>query len=121
MVRSGYGAQKGARISIETNKLSWPLRTKVHFRCSVMAVTGRLEEEMVQVVVSTTESLCRQMRRRHRRMFPQLSNIANMVELHSAEGAALGRSGLGIIDEAAEQKWEIRTDVVCILGSESMA
>jgi hypothetical protein len=53
MVRSGYGAQKGARISIETNKLSWPLRTKVHFRCSVMAVTGRLEEEMVQVVVST--------------------------------------------------------------------
>lgn len=90
-------------------------------RCSVMAVTGGLEEEMVQVVVSTTESLCRQMRRRHRRMFPQLSNIANMVELPSAEGAALGRSGLGLIDEAAEQKWEIRTDVVCILGSESMA
>lgn len=54
-------------------------------------------------------------------MFPQLSNIANMVELPSAEGAALGRSGLGLIDEAAEQKWEIRTDVVCILGSESMA
>lgn len=66
------------------------------------------------------EYICRQ-RRRHRRMFPQLSNIANMVELPSAEGAALGRSGLGIIDEAAEQKWEIRTDVVCILGSESMA
>jgi hypothetical protein len=52
-------------------------------------------------------------------MFPQLSNIANMVP--SAEGAALGRSGLGLIDEAAEQKWEIRTDVVCNLGSESMA
>lgn len=57
-------------------------------------------------------------------MFPQLSNIANIVELSSADGAALGRFDLGLIDEAAEQKChnEIQSSVVifCILGSESM-
>lgn len=101
-----------------------PLRTKVQFHHSVMAVTGALKEEMVQVVVSTTESLCRQVRRRHRRMSPQLSNIANVVELPSADGAALGRFNLRLIDEAAEHKChkEIQTNVVVfrILESESM-
>lgn len=57
-------------------------------------------------------------------MFPQLSNIANIVELSSADGAALGRFDLGLIDEVAKQKChkEIRSNVVvcCILGSESM-